>query len=227
MKEPEKESIHAAKGYKKKNSTIINEKSAAVKPKAAKEKYYVDNARFYKELIEFIELSKKAEAEGKKPLPPNTYIGSCLMMIAKRVSTMRQFSQYSYLDEMVADAIENCITYIRNFNPSKSKNPFAYFTQIVYYAFIRRIQIEKKQAYIRYKGIMNAMATPLAEVDEEDSQKQLTPNEDFEIDNIKQYVATFEEKNNIRNKAVEKPKALMKKSQVKNLLLEAAKEEKE
>jgi DNA-directed RNA polymerase specialized sigma24 family protein len=56
---------------------------------------------------------------------------------------------------MIGDGIENCIQYAKNFNPDKSKNPFAYFTQIIYYAFLRRITKEKKQQSIKQKIIDN------------------------------------------------------------------------
>ncbi len=54
---------------------------------------------------------------------------------------------------MICDGIENCVQYIHNFDPEKSKNPFAYFTQIIQYAFLRRIQKEKKQLEIKTKII--------------------------------------------------------------------------
>jgi hypothetical protein len=58
---------------------------------------------------------------------------------------------------MISDGIENCLAYLHNFNPEKSTNPFAYFTQIIYYAFLRRIQKEKKQLYIKHKSFENSM----------------------------------------------------------------------
>ena len=77
------------------------------------------------------------------------YIGECIYKIATRLSTRPNFINYTYRDEMICDAIENCIQYIGNFNVEKSSNAFAYITQICYYAFLRRIQKEKKQVYIK------------------------------------------------------------------------------
>ena len=85
------------------------------------------------------------------------YIGECIMLIATRLATRPNFVGYSYKDEMISDGIENCLAYIHNFNPEKSTNPFAYFTQIIYYAFLRRIQKEKKQLYIKHKSFENSM----------------------------------------------------------------------
>ena len=93
------------------------------------------------------------EAKEKGELPPmiSEYLGECFMKIAQRLSFRPNFINYAFKDDMISDGIENCIQYIKNFNPEKSSNPFAYFTQIIYYAFIRRIQKEKKQLYIKYK----------------------------------------------------------------------------
>jgi hypothetical protein len=112
---------------------------------------YVDNQRFLEEMVTF----QKGIAEAKEnstelPQCPE-YIGECFLKIAQRLSFRPNFINYAFREEMISDGIENCIQYMNNFNPEKSKNPFAYFTQIIYYAFIRRIQKEKKQLYIKYK----------------------------------------------------------------------------
>ena len=79
------------------------------------------------------------------------------MMIAQRLATRPNFSGYMYKEEMISDGIENCLQYIHNFNPEKSQNPFAYFTQIIWYAFLRRISKEKKQMYIKFKASQRQM----------------------------------------------------------------------
>ena len=80
----------------------------------------------------------------EKPRVSN-YIGECFLKIANGLSHKPNFMNYTFKDDMVSDGIENCLQYIHNFNPDKSNNPFAYFTQIIYYAFIRRIQREKNK----------------------------------------------------------------------------------
>ena len=96
--------------------------------------------------------------KNKKESKPDVtnYIGECFLKIANHLSYRPNFINYTYRDDMISDGIENCLQYMRNFNPEKSKNPFAYFTQIIYYAFIRRIQKEKKQMQIKSKLIANA-----------------------------------------------------------------------
>ena len=104
-------------------------------------------------MIEWKNSLKEAENQGD-PVPPVTdYIGECFLKISEHLSYKPNFINYPYREEMIGDGIENCIMYAHNFDPEKSKNPFSYFTQIIYYAFLRRIQKEKKQSYIKYKAI--------------------------------------------------------------------------
>ena len=89
------------------------------------------------------------------PIIPD-YAGECFLKIAERLSHRPNFINYTYRDDMISDGIENCLQYLDNFNPKTSNNPFAYFTQIIYYAFVRRIQKEKKQTTIKHRMIQNA-----------------------------------------------------------------------
>ena len=104
-------------------------------------------------MIEWNNRCKEAKEKGKKPPPITNYIGDCFLKIANRLSYRPNFINYTYREEMISDGIENCLQYVHNFNPEKSDNPFAYFTQIIYYAFLRRIQKEKKQLEIKTKII--------------------------------------------------------------------------
>ena len=125
--------------------------------KKAKEKpHYVDNKKFLEAMIEHRDKCEKSEKQGKtKPVVTN-YKPFILLKIANHLSYRPNFINYTFRDDMISDGIENCLQYMNNFNPEKSKNPFAYFTQIIYYAFIRRIQKEKKQMQIKSKLIANA-----------------------------------------------------------------------
>ena len=117
--------------------------------------HYVDNAKFLEEIKKWNEKRKEAEEQGEPTPQVTNYIGECFLKIANGLSYKPNFINYTYKQEMISDVIENCLQYIHNFNPEKSKNPFAYFTQIIYYAFIRRIQKEKKQTHIKNKMIEN------------------------------------------------------------------------
>lgn len=102
-------------------------------------KNYVNNADLLNALILYKKVCKEAEDSGD-PLPKvPDYIGQCIMQIATRLATKPNFYNYSYKEDMIMDGIENCLLYINNFDPEKSSNPFAYFTQIIWYAFLRRI----------------------------------------------------------------------------------------
>jgi hypothetical protein len=114
---------------------------------------YINNAEFLAAIKEYKIKIKEAEDQGlPKPQIPN-YLGECILKIATHLSYKPNFINYSYKDDMILDGIENCINYFDNFDPNKSSNPFAYFTQIIYYAFLRRIGKEKKQSYIKNKMI--------------------------------------------------------------------------
>ncbi|NDB27921.1 sigma factor for late transcription [archaeon] len=118
--------------------------------------HYVDNKALLAEMIKFrAEVQEAKEKNLPRPIVSN-YIGDCIMKIAEHLSYRPNFINYTYKEDMICDGIENCLLYIDNFDPDKSKNPFAYFTQIIYYAFIRRIQKEKKQMYVKYKSLENA-----------------------------------------------------------------------
>lgn len=115
--------------------------------------HYVNNKDFLHAIVEYkknVELAKKT---GDKKPPVGEYIGGCFLKIAQHLSYKPNFVNYMFKDDMIGDGIENCITYIDNFNPAKSTNPFAYFTQIIYYAFLRRIMKEKKQVDIKNRMI--------------------------------------------------------------------------
>jgi DNA-directed RNA polymerase specialized sigma subunit len=95
-------------------------------------------------------LSAAQERGDPKPQITN-YLGECFLKIATHLSFKPNFVNYIFKDDMISDGIENCVMYIHNFDPEKSQNPFAYFTQIIHYAFLRRIQKEKKQLEIKNK----------------------------------------------------------------------------
>lgn len=122
---------------------------------AKKAAHYVDNEKFLDALIKFKESCDLAVANNQdKPVLPN-YIGECFIKISEHLAYKGNFINYSFRDDMISDAIENCLIAAEKFDPNKSKNPFAYYTQIVYFAFIRRIQKEKKEQAKKYKLIEN------------------------------------------------------------------------
>ena len=156
--------------------------------------HYVDNKQLYACIVEYRQKVLKAKEEGTpRPIIPN-YVGECILMIANRLSTKPNFINYSYREEMVSDGVENCICYIDNFDPLKSTNPFAYFTQIIYYAFLRRILKEKKQLYIKHKSMENSMLLNQLIEQSEFDEKDLTSNYmDLENDNMFDFIKTFED----------------------------------
>ena len=132
---------------------------------------YVDNKKFLAEMINYRRSVLQATDFGvERPRVPY-YIGDCIMKIATHLSYKPNFINYTFREEMISDGVENCLQYIDNFDPDKSKNPFAYFTQIIYYAFIRRIQKEKKQVLVKQKIIANTDTEEfLTQLDGDDGQ---------------------------------------------------------
>ena len=113
--------------------------------------HYVNNKEFFQAMKEWKVVVNEALDSGEPKPPVTDYIGECFLKIAEHLSYRPNFINYPYREEMVGDGIENCLMYCTNFDPEKSTNPFSYFTQIIYYAFLRRIQREKKQDYVKYK----------------------------------------------------------------------------
>ena len=125
--------------------------TTAVMTKRKRSEHYVNNKEFLAALIKYREDKEIAEIQGKPKPPIPRYIGECFLKIANHLSFKPNFVNYMFKEDMISDGIENCVQYIHNFNPEKSQNPFAYFTQIIHYAFIRRITKEKRQLEIKNK----------------------------------------------------------------------------
>lgn len=132
---------------KKKTENYVNNKDFLEAITVHRNKVEESFLKHYGRTITQPERSKNWE--GKPPIP--NYLGDCFLKIATHLSYKPNFVNYMFRDEMISDGIENCLQYIHNFDPKKSKNPFAYFTQVIYFAFLRRIAKEKKQLEIKNK----------------------------------------------------------------------------
>ena len=180
------------------------------KPRSKDDAHYVDNKQFLQAFIIYHDKYLKAKEEGKLPPKLPDYIGVCFINIAERFSHHSSFVNYPYRDEMIADAIENCVMYAHDFDPKRGTNPFAYFTQVVWHAFIRRINKENKNKYITYKSHqMQSFYSGLSDGDvgsmsEEGSSTSHKPQELY--DNITSYINDYEHK--AKQKRIEKKKRL-------------------
>lgn len=161
--------------------------------------HYVDNKQFLEHMVAYRESVIAAEENGDPSPQIPDEIGTIFWKIASHLSYKSNFINYAFRDDMISDGIENCIQYVDNFDPSKSKNPFAYFTQIIYYAFLRRIQKEKKQLYIKYKSMERAgIFNELVEVQGQDQQKRV---QDITLyANMYEFVENFEQAKNKKKK---------------------------
>jgi hypothetical protein len=170
--------------------------------------HYVNNADFLKALIQYKKDCRKAKRDGTtKPKIPD-YVGKCLMLIAENLSHKPNFISYSFRDEMIADGVENCIMYFDNFDPKKSKNPFAYFTQIIYFAFLRRIHKEKKQLYVKYKS--TEQIGVLDEYEQFELEETGGATKQFEMyDNISEFIQNYEQSKLLKKKKTKKSLELL------------------
>ena len=154
---------------------------------------YVDNKRMYEEIVEYRKKLFDCREKGMPDPKIPEYIGECIYKIANNLSTKPSFVNYSYRDEMISDGILNCFQYFNDYDPEKGKNPFAYFTQVIYYAFIRRINSEEKNRYTIYKNFQETIigtqdSTLLVDSDD----NHLMPTQMY--DNISSFMENFERK---------------------------------
>jgi len=157
-------------------------------------KHYVDNKQLYAVLVDYKKARMEAKKNDKKDPPIPEYVGECLLQIANRLSYKPNFANYMFREEMVGDGIENCINYLNNFDPDKSNNPFAYFTQIIYYAFLRRIDREKRQLFVKHKTLENSMIMDELATQGEHSENGGEVYINIESDYMKSFVESFEAK---------------------------------
>ena len=117
--------------------------------------HYVDNKKFYQALVEYREAVDEALVEGKeRPIVPN-YIGECFLKIARGIAMKHNFRNYSYINDMISSGVEVCLKHVMSFNPEKSQNPFSYFTQAIWFAFLNIIEKENRQVALRRRSFLN------------------------------------------------------------------------
>ena len=169
---------------------------------------YIDNVEFTKQLVDYKNKVKEAEEQGLPKPRPSNYIGDCFLKIANNLSKRPNFYKYTFKDEMVSDAVENCIMYFENFDPERFNKPFAYFTKICWYAFVRRIAKEKKQQYIKYKATESFGVLGEEELEELD---EATRAQIQIYDNMYEFISSYEEKHITKKEpSKETPKGLEK-----------------
>lgn len=178
---------------------------------------YINNKDLYEHMVRFIDNRNDVIDRNKsksdlfhEPMPEiPRYIGEAIMLITDRLGSKGNFSGYSFLEEMKGDAIENCVMYLHNFNPNKSKNPFAYITLIIWNAFVRRIEKEAKHSYIRHKMMFNSSVfTDISDVSTEDALALGGAMESMSNDKSIDVISKFEQKLVRKKERLEEKKRL-------------------
>ena len=135
--------------------------------------HYVNNKQFSESVVDYVKDKLAAIKRGEDEPRIPEYIGECFLKIAEGLSHKPNFIRYTYRDEMVMDAVENCIKAVGNYNIETATrtgkpNAFAYFTQISYFAFLRRIAKEKKQQDIKLKYLEQSGVEVFADIGDSD-----------------------------------------------------------
>jgi hypothetical protein len=173
----------------------------------AKSNHYVDNKLLHSAMISYKKELRRAKRNNTLPPRVSPYVGECVMKIATHLAHKPNFAGYSFKDEMICDGIENCLQYIHNFDPKKSQNPFAYFTQIIFYAFLRRIQKEKKQLYTKHAAAqMSALTNTLSDIQEHDDPRGIARRDtsygEWSQDQMLRFMEEFEASKSKRTKKI-------------------------
>lgn len=176
-----------------------------VKQETSKRKlHYVNNPEFLKEMKLHIAAVKKAKKAGKPSPQVSNYIGECIVSIANKLANKPNFVNYPFREEMISDGIENSLQYLNNFNPSKSSNPFAYFTQIIYFAFVRRIQREKKHLATKYRIIEESLIDLAGDSDGINSNQKY--GSDYADLNMHEFLQNFEKSQEEKKRKIKSSK---------------------
>lgn len=163
--------------------------------KAPKKKsnHYVDNKRFLEAIKDYKSQCAVAQDQGKEKPRISEYIGKCIWLITENLARKPKFMNYTFIEEMKSDALENCFQYFDNFDPVRYDNPFAYFTQITNYAFLRRITREEKNRYIMYKKFQESVLdTPDVSLMVDGDDQHLISTTMY--DNINAFIKNFEDR---------------------------------
>ena len=155
--------------------------------------HYVDNRKFLIALIQHRRARNHAKIRGVDPPLVSEYIGECFLKIGTHLSFKPNFANYTYREDMVSDGVENCLVYMHNFNPRKSRNPFGYFTSVIYYAFVRRIQRERRHTYLRYKLIEEAVIAGDTRTSQSATGEYHVDSSMLSFDNVQEFIRRFDD----------------------------------
>lgn len=155
---------------------------------------YINNEKLYEEMLKYHIACQESKEKGTLSPRISNYIGECIMLVAENLAKRPNFCNYSFIDEMKSDAIENCVKYIYNYNPYAYKNPFGYFTKIAWQAFVRRIQSEERQLYIKIKNMENSFIFDELYAEGAYSDGHQVSLTDLDYDKTNQFVLDYEER---------------------------------
>jgi hypothetical protein len=227
--------------------------SKKLEPVKQKANHFVDKVKFYEHLKEryktvtkvkekqqkYYRMVQKAKGEDRRKseinhkikqllhrIPTNEYIGECILKLCKNLIRKKGFIEFNktHGDDMISDAVENCILYISSFSPEKSKEPFSYFTQVAHWAFVRRIEKEKREVYFKLRTLhnMDGLMDSSFQAEHDDTYDGKIMSDDWLI-HTRNYVNEYEQK--MEKKRNRQRKKKEKKNLVESDLFAAEKKE--
>lgn len=173
------------------------------KPKSKQN--YIDNEAFLESIKKYQTKLREAKELGKELPRIPEFCGLCLLNIAKGLAHHHRFIGYSFKEDLISDGVENALQYFNNFDPDKSNNPFAYYTTIMYYAFFRRIAVEEKNSYVKYKSYY----LHVSDTELEEQLREENTGVTFEggYDNLMEFIDRFEKRKEMEKQERKKKKA--------------------
>ena len=138
-------------------ASIPIKRISSTRKKSDPNTHYIDNVKFNEACVEYANAYRKAKAEGTEIPQVSNYLGKCFILLAENIGRKANFRNYTFLPDMISDAIDNCLTAIRSFDPERSQNPFGFLTLCIHRAFLRRIATEKQALYRKFKTQINAL----------------------------------------------------------------------
>lgn len=159
----------------------------------SKPEHYVDNHKFLEALIDYRKACAVAKKKKQDHPPIPEYIGECFLKIATHLSRRPNFINYTFREDMISDGVENCLIYMHNFDPKKTKNPFGYFTSVTFYAFVRRIQRERKHTYLKYKLIEQAVIEGDTQTTTYGGGQYHVDKDMLSFDNVQDFIRKFDD----------------------------------
>lgn len=156
--------------------------------------HYVNSAELYRALVEWKKERVAAQQANRPATPLPDFVAECVYKIAEGFSMKGQFARYTYREDMIGEAMRNCLLYLHNFDPDKSENAFAYVTEIIKRAFVGYLEKEESQLYVKMKVVQDAEETRSYNRQDRDQRGYANTYVSYLQENMGDVIVRFEQK---------------------------------